>query len=439
MKRLMVGLTLSIVSLPLAVLAETPDQILTDALPEESQEQPHELVVDVEIPWAASVLTGTEQDGSILAAMSHAGDYFELWRVDNDRTTQFLEKHEDVGYHPDAIYWTDWRDNNGEEPVLLLVLEGAQEIQLWRWQEQQLELETAVPTLFPVRDVGIGDINNDGLTDLVVGTYDEDPLQVLISHGDFTFDSLQLDVKGVALHPRLVDWDTDGDMDIVWSGYKNGLVRVALQKDGAMAVSAEESDTDTTTSASSPDTADSGGATNTDTDAEEPPGVFEIQTLWPTDVERSDARPRMVVAAELNGDDAPDLVVATEVGGGAWILYNDGEGKLARKEKIPSKNRNKGFNWAAVDGRGEEALLALGSFEGVTLVRREDNTWIRRLLAMDDMPIILDLQFVDVDADGHQDLVFAVPNRDQVRVVFGPLWERATPLDASPESSADNS
>lgn len=403
-----------------------------DAESSDETGKPQRLSFPVDSPWAAAVWVESETLGSKIAVKSHSGDYFELWQIDPARTTTMISRHDDVGYHPDSVYWIDVPDTVDAEKGLLLVVEGERELQLWLWNDGQLTKDRTLATKSPPRDADLGDFNNDGILDIVVSPYDEEPLLVLRGRGDLNFDQLLLDVEDWALHPHFVDWNQDGLVDIMWSQYKSpqGAVQVAFQnpQDSTEDRFIVEDEDATSTEEVIP-----AGNSEDDSVESQEKGFFDVKTIW--EQSTSDlldgplpTHPRMLTIADLNADEVPDAVVAMELGKGALVLFNDGEGGIASSELIPADGD--GFSWAAVYEKDGINTVALSELRGVLLARRdvESGEWQRRLLELGKGLLLLDLDFVDVDFDGNMDLVVADTTQDKVHVLFGPLWEQAQEL-----------
>jgi hypothetical protein len=69
-------------------------------------------------------------------------------------------------------------------------------------------------------------------------------------------------------------------------------------------------------------------------------------------------------------------------------------------------------------------MLALSESDRVILALREDKGhWQFRQLPA--IGLFLDLQFVDADEDGIEDIILADSSGDHIEIVFGPLWDAA--------------
>ena len=77
--------------------------------------------------------------------------------------------------------------------------------------------------------VAVGDFNNDGLLDIVVGNLGDSTVSVLLGNGDGTFGSaLRTPVGSDPEFVGVGDFNADGKLDIVVSIYSSGKVAVSL-------------------------------------------------------------------------------------------------------------------------------------------------------------------------------------------------------------------
>lgn len=333
-------------------------------------------------PW--SVAVKTDDDGATIASISHSEGYLAVWEIDRERGLE-LQHQENVGFHPDFVRWVDW-DDDGDSDELLVTVEGRKKVQLWRDGFMGLSKIGEITTADAPQTLQIVDLDADGHRDLIIGPYDEERVTLYWGNGDgaFTFDEPSyVDAHKAPTYPQPVDWDGDGRTDIVWSNWETGTVQLTR---------------------------------NT--------GSRKFIAVSLHDVE--DAAPRQVRVADLDRDGHPDMIVALEVGKAARILYNDGRGLLRGSEDIPAPTIGYSEAIATEDADGE-LLLAMSEVDQVVFAKRDGDGWALRRVAVSGL--LLDLQFADLDADGHLDLLLPNTGGRQIEVLFGPLWQRAEEIE----------
>lgn len=363
----------ALLALLLAGCATSPQ---TDAPPAPRLPQ-GALEIPIEKPWAVHAMV-TPQGEVRIAANSHVDNVLEIWGLTAQRAPELLARDGRVGFHPDGLRWI----NDAE---LAVAAEGRGELQRWRYADRKLDLMQSVRVKSPPMDVTPVDLDQDGQLDYVLGPYAGREVMLLWGQPDGPLRATQLPADMTPSYPRLLDWDQDGRMDIAWSDRDAGSVRIARNL-GKQA--------------------------------------FDVKVLRAA----GPGAPRQVTAGDIDGDGYPDLVMSMEAGKSARLLFNDRKGGIASEVEIPAPIS--GYSAAAIARSDGAPLLAL-SEEGMIVLARPgaqgvQGPWELRRLPAGSLP--LDLQFIDLDRDGHLDLVFANSGGSTLQVFFGPLWKIATPL-----------
>lgn len=347
---------------------------------EVSQSATERLELRVNNPWSVAAMNFRDDDGGLIAAVSHSDNYLAVWSVDKLRKTEALAKAE-VGFHPDHVSWVDW-DRDGNPHELLVTVEGLSRVQIWKYGERKLTKLQEIPVTDPPRTAKITDFDADGNLDLVLGPYTGDRLTTLWNDGN-SFTQGFISAGQWPSYPAIADWNRDGRPDIVWSAWQEGCVSVALNQGKR---------------------------------------EFDVRELRPA----GPGSPRQVTAGDVDGDGYPDLVVPLEVGGGALIVYNDTHGEAKQTEMIAAPVA--GFSSAAVDDPVDVSMLALSAAGIEILARKISDEW--QLKQFEVPAIAADPQFADVDGDNELDLIFANSGGKSADIIFGPLWDKAQPLQA---------
>lgn len=334
-------------------------------------------ISDISDPWSASALV-TPTGETLIALVSHRESFLDIWQLTADKKLVHIARDSSTDYHPDAVRWASPTE-------LFVAAEGTSKIQRWKYVDHKLQLMQNIPVKYPPIALALGDLDKDGLLDIVSGPYAGNTLTILWGQPDGQFRHEHLDGDRVPQYPRIIDWDGDGRPDIVWSEYDAGSIRYAHGK----------------------------GQRAFDLSMLQKPGT---------------GMTRQLDVGDLDNDGFPDLVVALETGKAARILFNDGKGGIRESVEIPAPQY--GYSATAIGYDHGKPILALSENGRIVLARPRDGNphgfWDRRGLDAGDLP--LDLQFIDLDRDGHLDLVIANSVGTTVQLVFGPLWENAKPI-----------
>ncbi len=236
------------------------------------------------------------------------------------------------------------------------------------------------------------DFDGDGDLDLLTPEPAPDPLYeeiTIIEHtGPGEFDTPPLDLSvvgpGIPISAAVTDLDGDCDLDVV-SGLTNGVIGLYFQQ---------------------------------------APGVFEIPSLS-LDVSDVVVDVRSLVAADMDGDGDPDLVVAGPSQSVLAILFQDGSGAFHDDPLVLGPGAGSdGYSdvvAADLDGDGDLDLAAASATSGLIVLYFQTGvgafiTIPVRLAGPDG---ITELSASDLDGDGDLDLVAALGGTaDRLSVSF---------------------
>ncbi|MBZ0104744.1 MAG: VCBS repeat-containing protein [Sulfuricella denitrificans] len=333
--------------------------------------------IQIDAPWSASAIV-TPAGETLIAAISHRDNYLEIWQLTPDRKLVRLAQNEATNYHPDSVRWASPTE-------LYVAAEGTSKVQRWSFNDKKLGLAQIISADHPPIALTLGDLDQDGQLDVISGPYIGDTLTIFWGQADGQFKTQYLAGDKVPQYARIVDWDGDGKPDLIWSEYDAGSIRFARNLGQRK---------------------------------------FELSLLQ----KAGPGKTRQLAAGDLDNDGHPDLVVALETGKAARILFNDGKGGVRDTLEIPAPLY--GYSAVAIGHEHGQPLLALSENGRVVLARPKDGkpheAWERRGLSTGALP--LDMQFIDLDRDGHLDLLVANSADTTVQLIFGPLWENAKPI-----------
>lgn len=333
-------------------------------------------------PW--SVAIHLIDDGALLAGLSHADNYLQIWSLNQNRELTAYELGQ-TGFHPDTVRWLDW-DNDGEITELLVAAEGAERLELWQFQEYKLQKLNDFPTEDALQIINVADLDQNGWLDIVAGPYEGERVSVFLRNqeGKIT-EPLYLPAGQKPNYPKIVDWNSDGLLDIIWSDWVSETLHWAENKGQ---------------------------------------GTFKVKVL----LEQTAERPREISIGDINGDNNPDILVASELGKAAIIHYGSGDGKISSSESIPAVNLGYITGTIHRDNDQKTTSLALAEWDAIVLaIRKDDEPWSYwRRPTEGSMP--QDVQFLDIDQDSHLDLIFANSAGEQIEILFGPLTDNMESL-----------
>lgn len=316
-------------------------------------------------PWDALILK--DKGRAFLVASLHDKNALGLWDLAQQAE---LGRYAEAGYHPDGL--ARW-----DEGRLVLAAEGERQVQLWRLENGTLVQEKVLPAPFRVRDVLAADLDGDGQQDLILTPYAGAQVVIWWGEGEFAFASQTLEAAPTPWHAALIDWNLDRLVDLVWSDWDRGSIRVQVNLGGRR---------------------------------------FETVLLQPP----GPGSPRQVAAGDVDGDGREEVVAALETGRAARVFYHRGE--TIETEDLPAPDWGYSSVLVLKDG-----TVVLGEEGRVILARRGNLGWNLRQLPAGSLPARLRL--VELDGDGVEDLMVANSAGPGVTLIRGPLWERAQPLE----------
>ena len=260
-----------------------------------------------------------------------------------------------------------------------------------RLPDPKAELSPAPYRYYPhhdSEDVAVLDFEHDGDLDIVIVTEDDEVNEFYLQQPDGTFAAADFPVTGVTNGLIAVDVNGDGWDDLVLAN--NGQNELLINDAGTWKVET----------------------------AERLPQVKDITQ----DVE----------AADFDGDGDVDLIVANELTN--RLLRNDGKGIFedVTQAYFPAGGLNeetREADWGDANGDGEFDLFFANVrfFQGNTptprlMIRQADGTYMDELPTRMTLQVgegMVDADWVDLDADGDLDLVFAGTGGPQIHLNDG--------------------
>jgi hypothetical protein len=279
----------------------------------------------------------------------------------------------------------------------------------------------------------LGDVNGDGILDLITSVYSTDSVTVQLGNGDGTFGAATPILIGAGFGPaenHLISLRGNGILDIVVGSFNTNQIAVLLGNGhgtfGTPAFFTSGTTTNTTTSltafTSAPGgapgvaVANTGDGTVTIFDGDNSGG---LTAQLPAIVVGHD--PEAIRSGDFNGDGYQDLAVANYRDGTFTTLLNQKNGSFAPSTLPTGSGAHSGPQALAVTGSGSSLLLAVANYldNTVSVFPSNGNGTFgsQSILPTGTGPD--DVSFADFNGDGIQDLVVTNYTGGTVSLILG--------------------
>ena len=307
---------------------------------------------DAGVPIAEAVATGDfDNDGIAELAAGGGGASSVMISTLNDSPatrTRALVPQLRIDTPQPPVNLVDGDFNGDGKLDLAVAMGGGVTIYANRSDSAGLRFEPIPTTGFLISAVGAyeiaaGDLDGDRLLDLVISSFTEDKVKILLAvNADFEYAAtpIEIAVAGQPIGIALADFDGDGDLDVAVSRSAVGFVNV-YANDGRAGM---------TLLAEAPVGASPNYLRTTDFNADRRadlvvsnglsdsisvliagsrPGTFAQQDI------RVGDRPTALLTRDLNRDGAPDILVASLLGADFHVLLGDGRGGFPQQTRFP--------------------------------------------------------------------------------------------------------
>ncbi|NOT00717.1 MAG: VCBS repeat-containing protein [Phycisphaerales bacterium] len=266
------------------------------------------------------------------------------------------------------------------------------------------------------------DLNGDGSNDLVVCNARSDDISLLFNHADGTFDdAVNLPVAESPVYVAVGDISVDGFPDLITANSRPGSISILLNDGEGVFEEVEEVPVGRLVDRvrllnldgdAIPDIATVNRFDRTVAVIGSLGGVslnFYEVGIWPDEL----------IAADLNGDGALDLITAGGLGNTVSALYNNGEGRFFSSVEYVVGERPAALVVADFNGDGSPDAATANTGSGDISILRNDGSGLLvdvARLPVGDAPSTLDA--ADLNGDGAVDLVTSTADGRAVLVMI---------------------
>jgi trimeric autotransporter adhesin len=301
----------------------------------------------------------------------------------------------------------------------------------------------------------LGDLNGDGIPDLITSLFETDSVSVQLGNGDGTFQAASTILIATGFGPaeaHLASLRGNGTLDIIVGSFKTNQIAVLLGNDDGTfqppAFYTVGSATNTPTSLTTGDFNDDGNldvaVANTGDNTVSillgnASGALTVSGE-PINVGRD---PEAIRAGDFNGDGYSDLAVANYQDGTVTSLLNNENGTFTASTISVGSGAGSGPQALAITGSGSSLLLAVANYKDNTVSVMQSNGsgafGAQTIVSVGKGPD--DVNFADFNGDGIEDLVVSNYTDGAVDLLLGSgggayTLSRPFPVGNNPYSAA---
>ncbi len=292
-----------------------------------------------------------------------------------------------------------WIDAPASEPGILTIGAMGANLKLWHkkdgeWMSRLLWSETFGGKFDRLRDFEIGDVDGDGVRDIVIATHDQGVVAVVkYEDGEYTATEVTRKEKTFVHEVEIADIDGDGRDEFFTTPSHPNKMDGTVQPGAIDGWEYEDG---------------------------------EYRHFIVDDLQSRHAKE--ILAVTLTGEDKPVLFTALEgenlggTGGGDSTrirMYRFGEEGTSKSDiaSLPG-NLCRFLTYGDTDGDGEEELIASTKDDGIWKLTPGEDGWNKQLAASGTSGFEHATYLKDLDGDGREEIYVASDNEGELRVYY---------------------